>query len=62
MSPTERKAAYRAKHNAENAARNAPWPPVKSPRKARPAREPRPVYGSQQWAETYRDDLGESHD
>lgn len=68
----EKREAYRAKCRATEAARCAAlgvptFAEAQAARKAKrkrskPAREPRPAYGSQQWAETFADDLGESHD
>ena len=71
MTPQERKEAYKAKQRAAEAARRKSlglpdWPPAPKPARSKERRatdrDPRPVYGSQDWAETYRDDLGESPD
>lgn len=66
MTKDERKQAYRDAQRAREAARRyalglAPYTfPGPAPKRA--VRTPKPVHGSQQWAETYRDDLGESFD
>lgn len=70
MTPQEKKEAYKARQRAAEAARRTAlgmpdYPPL-APKKKRkgsdPTRDARPAYGSQAWAETYRDDLGESFD
>lgn len=66
MTREERAERFRAKQRAVEAARiaagGAPSPTAPKPKRQRRKPEARPVFGSQQWAETYRDDLGESHD
>lgn len=67
MTPHEKKEAYRAKCQAVETARRKvlgltcfAYHPVRT--KRRVAAPHRPAYGSQEWAETYSDDLGDSHD
>lgn len=64
MTQEERKARFVAKQRERDAAqRTAKGLPAYEPPKPTHRRtELKPVYGSQQWAETYRDDLGESPD
>lgn len=69
MSSEEKKAAYRAKRRAEETARRealgiAPYSaaPVKPARKAARTTRRGPAIGSQEWAETQADNIGESPD
>lgn len=69
MSKEEKKAAYRAAQRAREAARREALglgpvsaTPIKAARKARRTDRGGPVIGSQQWAETFGDNLGLSPD
>jgi hypothetical protein len=65
MSKEQRKLAFLARQRATEAERQskpgyiAPYTPKKVKR-AKP--EAKPVPGSQEWAETYRDNIGETFD
>lgn len=64
---TEKKAAYREAQRVREAVRRErlglmPYELPRSAKRVRKAPQPRPAYGSQEWAETRADDLGESRD
>lgn len=70
MTPQEKKEAYKARQRAAETARRKSlglpdWPPELKAARSKSldrTRDPRPIHCSQEWAETYRDDLGESPD
>jgi hypothetical protein len=63
MTRDERREAFKAKSRLAAAGQQTPWskPTTTAVRKSQ-RRKSRPAYGSQQWAETCGDDLGESFD